>query len=138
MTPPDEPREAPEHPAPTALRELCTHDEVTGDGRQVLEIELAVPEDLLYFNGHFEGDPVLPGVVQVNNVALRYVNAAWPSLGRLAGLRRLKFVRVIRPGDRISLRLEQKKNPHQIGFTISRGDTLCTTGTLIFSPRETQ
>lgn len=59
------------------------------------------------FQGHFPGDPVLPGVVQVD-WALRMAEARLGPLGPFLGLDRVKFLAPIRPGDTVELRLALK------------------------------
>jgi 3-hydroxymyristoyl/3-hydroxydecanoyl-(acyl carrier protein) dehydratase len=102
----------------------------TGD---TIEVVLRAPPDLVYFTGHFPGDPLLPGVVQLNDVALAEVERAWPDLGPLERIQRLKFVRAIRPGDPFTLRLERRARPGQVALTILSGDeALCTSAVLSF------
>jgi 3-hydroxymyristoyl/3-hydroxydecanoyl-(acyl carrier protein) dehydratase len=115
------------------LEELSRRDVENDAGRAVRVVELRIPEDLAYFDGHFDGDPVLPGVVQLNTVALAHVETRWPELGHLEGTRRLKFIRPLRPGDTITLYLERKSAPRQVGLVIKKGDETCTTTTLLFA-----
>ena len=115
------------------LEELSTKDGVNDAGREVHTVELRVPENLLYFQGHFKNDPVLPGVVQLNTVVLSRIERRWPELGRLEKMRRLKFIQIIRPGDVIAVRLERKATPNQVGLVITKGDEVCTTASLIFA-----
>lgn len=124
-------------PIPRELDVLGTTRGQTEKGEVFVEVTLRVPEDLLYFSGHFQGDPVLPGVVQIANTALAQVERCWPDLGRLESVKRLKFIHIIRPADTIVLRLVRRSKPGRrtIAMTISRDETtLCTSGVLTFSP----
>ena len=117
----------------------CRHLEVlrtdlTSEGdRETGQVELRVPEELWYFKGHFDGDPVLPGVVQLDSAVLAQVERIWPDLGRLEGVRQLKFSRVIRPGEVIRVTLERKKGAARVVCRISANQDLCTSGILSFS-----
>ena len=42
------------------------------------EIVLGMPEELAFFRGHFEGHPILAGVVMLNNVVVAESRRAWP------------------------------------------------------------
>ncbi len=56
--------------------------------------------DFAGFQGHFPGDPILPGVVQI----MAAVHTAGLVVGRplcLAGLKRCKFMRPVRPLEEI-------------------------------------
>ncbi|AIY41888.1 Acyl-CoA synthetase, AMP-(fatty) acid ligase / (3R)-hydroxymyristoyl-[ACP] dehydratase [Collimonas arenae] len=87
--------------------------------RQVLEqeshrvlLELKVPADLLYFDGHFEGAPILPGVVQVD-WAINYGREYFSLAPQFLGMQALKFQRVITPDMVVQLELlhdQQKSN----------------------------
>ena len=101
-----------------------------------MDVDLSVPADLFAFRGHFEGDPVLPAVVQLDGGVLPQVERAWPDLGCLERARRLKFVRPIRPGDVIRLSLERRNGARQVEFSIETGGETCSSGLLIFQPRD--
>lgn len=102
-------------------------------GQEICRVELRVPEDLFYFSGHFEGDPVLPGVVQLDGAVLAQVERLWPDLGRLERMRRLKFIRIIRPGEVIGVKLTRKSTANQVTFLIESEGESCTSGILSFA-----
>lgn len=65
---------------------------------------LALAPELPAFQGHFPGDPVLPGVVQVD-WAIRLGREAFGELGAFAGLDQLKFLEPVRPLEALVLSL---------------------------------
>jgi acyl-CoA synthetase (AMP-forming)/AMP-acid ligase II len=67
-------------------------------------LELTVPPDLLYFDGHFTVAPVLPGVVQVD-WAIHYGRAYLGLDGAFGGINALKFQQMIRPAQPVRLEL---------------------------------
>jgi uncharacterized membrane protein/predicted hotdog family 3-hydroxylacyl-ACP dehydratase len=67
-------------------------------------ITLEVPTGLAYWPGHFPGEPMLPGVIQVD-WALRQIEAWRGARPRLVALEGLKFKRPVRPGDTLVLEL---------------------------------
>lgn len=104
------------------------------DDRGVVhEAELSVPTDLLYFRGHFEDDPLLPGVAQIDLAVLVEAETAWPELvGQLRGVSRLKFLKPILPGHVLKVTLLRGEDRARVDFTIHCGDSCCSLGTLTF------
>jgi len=92
-----------------------------------------IPVDLLAFQGHFPGDPVLPGIAQLLNLALDRTHALWPELGQPRRVTRLKFRQKIGPGDLLEVRLE--RDTLEVRFELHRGPELCAQGCLDFSAR---
>jgi hypothetical protein len=68
-------------------------------------LSLTVPKDLLYYQGHFDGYPLLPGIIQIHWVVERVVQYFDLSPTPDA-ISRLKFHRPIPPGAEIFLRLD--------------------------------
>jgi len=92
-------------------------------------VPFTVPADLAYFEGHFPGSPIVPGVAQIVALAEARARAAWPDLGPSRGLRRVKFKKGLYPGDALELRL--RREGEKVSFTIV-GDELHTKGSLLF------
>ncbi len=100
------PRDASAHPPPGfEFGAAVVTAAVRGD--HDLTVELAVPEELWCLRGHFDGLPVVPGVVQLLWVV------TWTSdwLGRAITPREvvaLKFKQLLTPRERFRLRLERE------------------------------
>ena len=99
---------------------------------EIHEFACGVPPDLHWFRGHFEGNPVLPAVVQVHE-AFRLVIAVWPDLSRLRRITRAKFQRTIRPSDTLHVRLTRVRSAERATFEFRRAGETCSSGTLEFA-----
>lgn len=100
------------------------------EGGERRTVRVRVPQELRYLEGHFPGNPIVPGVAQLVPLAYREARAAWPDLGAPTGIKRLKFLEALRPGDELALEL--LREPAKVRFEIRRGPTLCTHGVLTF------
>jgi 3-hydroxymyristoyl/3-hydroxydecanoyl-(acyl carrier protein) dehydratase len=97
-------------------------------------IGLTVPENLLFFQGHFANHPVLPGVVQLHWAQDRTREAF--GLSQIPHeVTQLKFRRTIGPGDAITLRLDFNRDKRQVKFSYGDADGDRASGILKF--RET-
>lgn len=99
-------------------------------GRAVVTVR--VPEDLRYVEGHFPENPIVPGIAQLLPLVYRPAREAWPDLGSLRAIKRLKFLDALRPGQ--TLEVELLRDASRVRFTIRRGETDCTRGSLVFDP----
>ncbi len=102
----------------------------------VARLRVRVPEDLRFFEGHFEGNPMLPGVAQLVALVHRRAGEVFGPLGREARIARLKFESVIAPGDRLEVGLERAAGSApgetQVKFRIARGTQTCTSGAVVY------
>jgi len=105
-----------------------------GEGQadqQTVEVQVYVPADSRFFRGHFDGFPVLPGVVQINDLVLRQVRDRWPALRHLRRVTGLKFRAPIRPGDTVAVETTRSA-ASRVEFKIRRGEQPVSSGVLIF------
>lgn len=79
--------------------------------------------------GHFPGNPVLPGVVLLEEVLLAC--RAWAPERQAVGLQSVKFHRPVRPGDRFTIAL-QTETADRTGFRCSAGETLLCSGIVLW------
>lgn len=105
-------------------------------GVDARRLTFTVPADLRWFEGHFPGNPVLPGVAQLDGLVARQAERLWPEAGALRAVKQLKFSRVIRPGERVALVLERDAARGTVAFTIEGAQGRCASGTLVFRVRE--
>ena len=84
------------------------------DGEKFIVGQKKLSPDEFYFKGHFPGNPVMPGVIQVETMAqvaglltIEFANKKGLTITPfLTTINNAKFRRVIRPGD--TLRIEAK------------------------------
>jgi len=90
------------------------------DGRRIVGIK-AVTATEWYFQGHFPGLPVMPGVLQVE--ALAQTMAVYVAkqegfgdrIGLFAGIEDCRFKRVVTPGDTLRLEVTMEKLGRRFG-----------------------
>ena len=82
-----------------------------------------------FFDGHFEGAPVLPGVVQTG-VAVRELERLLGRPVRIREIKKLKFAKVVHPGDRVEFSLS-RKGEAEWTFKYASAGELCSSGILV-------
>lgn len=99
------------------------------DGR----VRFPIPRDLGYFRGHFDEVPILPGVVQLQQLVLRETRQRFPELSVLSRLSRVKFKRLNSPGEVMDLTLE-RRSALTVSFSIEVAGQPAASGLLTFLP----
>ncbi|MFN8109034.1 MAG: 3-hydroxyacyl-ACP dehydratase FabZ [Thermoleophilia bacterium] len=99
-------------------------------------------DDHWFFRGHFPGNPITPGVLMVEALAQTGGLAAMSlpeNAGKLAvfaGIEKVRFRRIVRPGDTLELetRLTRQRGPVGFGEGVARvGDEVACTATISFA-----
>ncbi|SDE98905.1 3-hydroxyacyl-ACP dehydratase FabZ [Sporolituus thermophilus] len=100
-----------------------------------------------FFNGHFPGQPVMPGVLlleamaQVGGVAMLYPKEYRGKLAFFAGMDRVKFRRPVVPGDQVRMVAEIIKVRGTMGKVWAEAfvdDQLVAEGEFLFALSSTQ
>lgn len=69
----------------------------------------------MFFNGHFPGNPIMPGVLQIEAMAqnaapiLLKLDAYKGKLALFAGIDKARFKNIVRPGDRFDMETRMTK-----------------------------
>jgi 3-hydroxymyristoyl/3-hydroxydecanoyl-(acyl carrier protein) dehydratase len=113
-----------ERPRQPSVREL-----EAGPGRVLLE--LVVPPDLLYFDGHFTVAPVLPGVVQVD-WAILYGRRHFALAPAFRSIQALKFQQMVRPGVPVQLELVHDQAKGSLNFRYFSAAGSHASGRIVF------
>jgi 3-hydroxyacyl-[acyl-carrier-protein] dehydratase len=97
--------------------------------------EVRLPPESSWFPGHFPGDPILPGIAQLG-MAYEAVCRALGERFRVSGFSRIKFKKIVRPGDCLKITVLPKKDlPGQYAFRIAAGDDIACSGTMTLEKR---
>lgn len=97
-----------------------------------LERRLEIPDDLAQLEGHFDGFPLVAGVVQLAWA----LDAMADWLGRrpaLAALEALKFPVPLRPGCSPTLRVERSERSPNLRFRLHDGDIVYAVGRAVIA-----
>lgn len=85
-----------------------------------------VRSEEFYFRGHFPGNPIYPGVLQIESLAQAGAVAALSlqenkgKLALFAGIDNARFKRIVRPGDEMRLEVTMTKMRGSIGKAEAR------------------
>lgn len=79
---------------------------------------LQIPDNLIYFEDHFPDHPILPGVVQIKWVVDLAGRLPLPDsfLENFSAITKLKFMRLIIPGNQLTLQLTASPSDKSLNF----------------------
>lgn len=102
------------------------HQKRTHDGD--VEVEIKILDHAGWFDGHFPGNPVLPGIAQlavVNDI----LKDALEKTVRIERVSRVRFKQMVRPMDTLLVIVKIKENSNQShGFRMMSGRELVCSG----------
>ena len=93
-------------------------------------IRVSVPASYPAFEGHFPGDPLLPGVAQIGLV----VDALASRLGKaplVSAIPTLRFRRAVRPGDELEVFLKGPDAEATVRFEVRCSGELVSDGRFV-------
>ena len=97
-----------------------------------LEALVQVPEDCIWFTGHFPGESILPGIALVHTVyeaISRIVQISGESV-TITSLKRVRFTGPVRPGEAFLLNLTRENADSAVlfNFKVTHSDKVICSG----------
>ena len=83
----------------------------------IVQKSIQVADDSPWFSGHFPDNPILPGVAQLEMI----VTLISETIGmpvKLTGMSRVKFRKIVRPGDLLDIQVAPGTKKDQYTFKI--------------------
>lgn len=94
-------------------------------------LDLHLPTELFYFDGHFDQAPILAGVVQIDwAIGLAMEHFSIP--GRFRRIETLKFFKVLMAGDDVKLELRYDRQTASLKFRYGDAETKYSSGRISF------
>jgi 3-hydroxymyristoyl/3-hydroxydecanoyl-(acyl carrier protein) dehydratase len=95
------------------------------------DLDISVPGNLFFFQGHFPGHAILPGVVQVHwAIELARTHLGLKPLFR--SIEGLKFHHVIKPETKLRLTLEKSEQTGKLHFSFASEIGVHSQGRILF------
>ncbi len=96
-----------------------------------VELSLRTQAGLLFFAGHFPKQPILPGVTQLA-WAESYGKLFFPITQPFSSMEVVKFKKIIRPGDKLTLQLNWNADSGKLYFDFSSAIESHSSGRLLY------
>ena len=92
-----------------------------------------------WFSGHFPDNPILPGIAQLKMVAdlIAASRASGNEAVHLTGLSRIKFRKIVRPGELLDIHATFVQIKEQYVFRITSGTDEVCSGVILFAKKNT-
>ena len=91
------------------------------------EFTISLPQNLLYFQGHFPKEPILPGVVQIH-WAMLWGKRLLDSSKKFIGMSQIKFHMPAKPGDELDVLLDWNPEKSLLCFRYSLSKNVVSSG----------
>ncbi|MBT5231878.1 MAG: AMP-binding protein [Methylococcales bacterium] len=115
-------------PEPVLLPEILSSKSISADQ---YEYQLKIPASLLYFKGHFEGRPILPGVVQVHWV-IGFARELFELKPAFTHLEAVKFYDFIKPDMVVDLTLQYLPDKGVLKFFYKNSKAKLSSGKVVW------
>ncbi len=91
-----------------------------------------VEETSPWFSGHFPNNPVFPGIAQLKLVA-DLIQASTTEPLQLHSIRRVKFRKLVKPGEKLDIDVISGNSKNYYLFTITCGNEAVCSGKMFFT-----
>lgn len=112
--------------------EISENFKVLKKEKDEVVIEILFSTDDIYFDGHFEGFPILPGLIQLKLLSTIIKNN-YDSEFVLNKIPNVKFMIPIFPEDKVQIKVNRGNENYK--FEISKSSNLCAKGILCHGTR---
>jgi 3-hydroxyacyl-[acyl-carrier-protein] dehydratase len=103
-----------------------------------ISAETTVTPDSLWFNGHFPGTPILPGIAQlalVSDTLREYARCRGGNIA-IVEINRVRFRQFIKPNDVLQVKAEPgKEDPSVFKFKVLANGQVACNGIMVTAPR---
>lgn len=96
---------------------------------------LIVPRQHPSYEGHFPGNPLVPGVLLLHWVCRAVEGVYWGH--KVAAVKTMKFLAPVRPGDLLLVQVSLQPAGEQCSVAVVRGDEMVARGALRVAPEGT-
>ncbi len=100
-----------------------------------LSAQVTVSDGSPWFTGHFPDNPILPGIAQLNMIAEVIALARQENLC-IKALRRVKFKKIVQPGERLEIHVSTKAKTNQYTFRITSEMQDVCSGTISLAEKQ--
>jgi 3-hydroxyacyl-[acyl-carrier-protein] dehydratase len=105
------------------------------EGKMIASVQ--TDADSPWFSGHFPDNPILPGIAQLKMVADLISRAGEKNLC-MTGVSRVKFRKIVRPGELLDIHVTSGNKKDQYIFKITSGEQDVCSGWMYFTVNETE
>ncbi|MDJ0623577.1 MAG: hypothetical protein QNJ17_11465 [Desulfocapsaceae bacterium] len=96
-----------------------------------MKASVTIAEDSQWFTGHFPENPILPGIAQLQQV-VELISSHCDTDLQLTGLSRVKFKKIIKPGELLNIQVTAADKKDQYMFQILSGNEDVCSGRISF------
>ncbi len=104
------------------------------DNNNAIIAKISTDNNSPWFSGHFPNDPILPAIAQLNMVTETIAKVLDKELS-LKALTRIKFKKIIRPGNILDIHAVPGKKENHYHFRITSKQQEVCSGRLVLAPK---
>lgn len=99
---------------------------------KIVQKSIKVVENSSWFSGHFPDNPIFPGIAQLELI-VKLVSEATGTPLKLIGMSRVKFRKIVQPGDLLGIQVAPGTKKDQYTFRIVGDNEDVCSGSIFLS-----